>query len=98
MLARMLDGSGRREDVGFGSVHGPELALAVRIAEQGHPERYSLGESARTLGLPEHPSRDWVVQGDDGVRTAAGRVSAVLERLRGLVAGDSDLWATLRRR
>jgi hypothetical protein len=87
-----------RIDVGFGAVHGPELSLAALIAEHGHPERYSLGETARTLGLPEHPSRDWVVQGDDGVRTAAERVSAALERQRPLVAGDPDAWATLRRR
>lgn len=87
-----------RLDVGFGAVHGPELALAVGIAEHGHPERYGLGETARTLGLPEHPSRDWVVQDDGGVRTAAERVSSALERLRPLVAGDTDEWAALRRR
>jgi hypothetical protein len=86
-----------RLELGFGAVHGPELSLAADISERGHPERYSLGETARTLGLPEPTSRDWVVQGDDGVRTAAERVSAALERQRPLVAGDPETWATLRR-
>lgn len=87
-----------RLDLGFGAVHGPVLSLGGEISERGHPGRYSLAESARTLGLPEPGSRDLVVEGDDGVRAAAERASAALERQRPLVAGDPDTWATLRRR
>jgi hypothetical protein len=85
-------------ELGFGAVHGPVLSLGAAISEHGHTERYSLSETARTLGLPERGSRDWIVAGDEGVRRAAERVSAVLELQRPLVAGDPDTWATLRRR
>lgn len=93
-----LDSGRVRLELGYGAVHGPALSLGADIAEHGHPERYSLAAAARTLGLPEPGSRDWVVEGDDGVRTAAERVSGALQRLRPLVAGDPDTWATLRRR
>jgi hypothetical protein len=85
-------------DLGYGIVHGPQLSLGATLQQRGDAEAHSLGSAQRLCGLPEHPSRDTVIDNEEDLGPAVERLGTALRTIEPLLAGQEAAWAGLRRR
>jgi hypothetical protein len=84
--------------IGYSATHGNAVTLGVSLQEHGDPESRSVSALQRLSGVPEHGSRDWLVESAADVDRALARIAEALQTVEPLLAGDPEAFRTVRRR